>query len=419
MIGAGIYTTSGYTLASLGSPWRVIAAWAVGGVIAICGAISYGALATRFTESGGEYLFLARALHPVAGMMAGWVSLLAGFTGAMAFAATALESYLLPLIALPPEAVPGGAVAVGVIVLVAVLHTTGLRPAAHVQDVVVFLKFALIGGLVIMALVSLRGGWPGWQAAGDPPPFVAIDFATALVWISLSYSGFNAAVYIADEVKDARRNVPRALVAGTVLVTILYVAVNAIFVLAPAPAVIAGKEDVATLAAGAIGGPGFVLFVRGVIVVSLFTSVSALVMTGPRVYAKMAEDGFLPRWFRFEGNVPGLAIWFQAVLAIVAVGFTELRDLLSYLGFTLSVSAALTVSLLFLLHLRGQKVRVPLYPLPPLVFVLGTLVIAILSAIEQPREAIAAAVTILFGMLLYPWFSKRVAHHGSEATDET
>ena len=418
MIGAGVYTTSGFTLADLGSPWRVVAAWAVGGVIALCGAISYGALASRFTESGGEYLFLARALHPVAGMMAGWVSLLAGFTGAMAFAATALERYLVPLLADPSAAGPSGTVAIGVIVLVAVLHTIGVRPAAHVQDAVVFLKFALIGGFILMALVSLRGGWAGVQAASDPPPFDVLDFATALVWISLSYSGFNAAVYIADEVKDAARNVPRALVAGTALVTVLYVAVNAIFVLAPAPSVVAGQEQVATLAAGAIGGRGFVLFVRGVIVVSLLTSVSALTMTGPRVYAKMAEDGFLPRWFRYEGKTPALAIWFQAVLAVVAVGFTELRDLLSYLGFTLSISAAMTVSLLFWLRLRGEKIRVPLYPLPPLVFVLGTLIVAILSAVRQPGGAVAAVVTILFGMLLYPWFARRSRPHASKTTRE-
>ncbi|MCG8651718.1 MAG: amino acid permease, partial [Pirellulales bacterium] len=155
MIGAGIFTTSGFTLGSLQSPWWVMAAWVVASVIAICGAICYGALATHFTESGGEYLFLSRALHPVAGMMAGWVSLLAGFTGAIAFAATAFGQYLLawlPSSIRDDESAAEFSVAViasAIILLSAVLHTLGVKTGARVQDSVVILKFVLIAAFAV------------------------------------------------------------------------------------------------------------------------------------------------------------------------------------------------------------------------------------------------------------------------------
>ncbi|TWU36622.1 Serine/threonine exchanger SteT [Novipirellula aureliae] len=422
MIGAGVYTTSGFTLADLGSPWWVIAAWTVGGVIAICGAICYGVLARELTQSGGEYMFLSRTLHPAAGLMAGWVSILAGFTGAIAFAATALETYLGVGSLQMPNLIPAsvqtpGVLASSVVILAAMLHTFGVRPGARIQDAVVILKFLLIAAFVAIALWSLQNGAlqesiaaASQQDAADASVSAfafALKFSTALVWISLSYSGFNAAVYVAGEVKHAQRNVPLALLFGTLAVTACYLVLNAIFVFgAPAEAV-AGKPDVATAAAEAIGGPSFKAFVRLIIVFGLFTSVSALIMSGPRVYAKMADDGVLPKWFRFSGRPPVVAIWVQAILAIVVIHLSSLKQLLSYLGFTLSVTAALTASLLFWVRGRsGERIRGWFYPIPPVIFVGGTLLTATLSAIESPKQAIAGLITIGFGALVYPFYNK-------------
>lgn len=408
MIGAGVYTTSGYTLASLGSPWLVIAAWAIGGVVAISGAISYGALASRFTESGGEYLFLGRTLHPLAGLMAGWVSLLAGFTSPIAVAALACEAYLLRVLGIEGTGwLPAGGVAIALIAAAAVLHTASVRPSARFQDGVVGLKLAMIVGFIVVAMVSLRGrwqGWTAWPAAGDIPP---LGFATSLLYISFSYAGFNAAIYFAGEVRDAARNVPRALVAGTVAVTVLYVVLNSIFVLAPPASSIRGEEQIAAIAAETIGGRGFSIFVGAVIVVSLMTSVSAMIMSGPRVYAKMADDGYLPSWFSFESQPPKVAIWFQAAAAVAVVCVASLQSLLSYLGFTLSVSSALTVGMIFVLRRRGEPVRTVWYPLPPLLFVVATLATAAIAAANEWRQAAAAAITLGLGAALYPFIRKR------------
>lgn len=415
MIGVGVYTTSGFTLAALGTPERVVAAWIVGGLIALCGAVGYGSLAERFSESGGEYLFLSKTLHPVAGLMAGYVSMLAGFTGAIAIAAIGLEKYLKPMLPEAWQSIPGGAIAIVAVLVAAMLHTIGVRSAARAQDLVVGLKLVMIAGFILFALAT-ASSWPGLQAApaAAPPALSLLDFVNQLVWISFSYAGFNAAVYVASEVREPERNVPRALVGGTLVVFIIYVILNAIFVYGPTPDVItAGEniEQVAATAAVVIGGERFSFLVRSVIVVSLFTSVSALVMTGPRVYAKMADDGFFPAWFRFEDRPPVHAIWFQAVLATIAISISTLQDLLGYLGLTLSVCSALTVCMLFVMRLRGDRIRMPMLGIPPAIYVVATLVLAVLYGIGQPKQAVAALATVVIGVLIYPWMSKRIARH--------
>jgi amino acid transporter len=401
MIGVGVYTTSGFTLAALGSPGLVVLAWSVAGVIAICGAIGYSSLAIRFTESGGEYMFLSRSLHPVAGLMAGWVSLLAGFTGAIAASAFGVEEYLRPLIGFE---LPERSIAIATILLCAILHTIGVGGAVRVQDAVVILKLVMIAAIVAVSLRAV-GHW-SIQDAAVVPSNIPIAFVSQLVWISFSYAGFNAAVYVADEIVDPKRNVPRAMIGATVAVTFIYIILNTVFVFAPPAAQIVAADQikqVATTAAQWIGGDAFSLFVRSVIVVSLFTSVSALVMSGPRVYAKMAEDGFFPSWFQFHDRPPVVAIWFQAVIAILVTSISTLKDLLGYLGLTLSVCSALTVSMVFVLRYRKQIDRLPLWGIPAATYVIATLVLAVLYAIEVPRQTAAVAITILIGLVLYPW----------------
>src|SRR5688572_3788673 len=400
MIGAGIFTTSGFALGDLGSANRVMAAWVVGGVIALCGAVSYGGLVRRMTESGGEYLFLSRVIHPVAGFIAGWVSLLAGFTGAIAFAALAFETYAFPT---RPAWMPPGAAAVGMVALAAILHGVRVRTGAMFQNSVVVLKVVMIGGfLLFAAYVALTAG-----TAPAPPaamPFSLAAFAGSLVWISLSYSGFNAAVYVAGEAKDAQRNAPRALWVGTAVVTVLYIALNAAFVYLPPFEAVVGKEDVAAAAAQAIGGEPAALFIRVITVIALVTSVFSLVMAGPRVYARMAEDGVFPRFFRFGGGgAPTAAIMGQAALAIALILISDLRGLLGYLGFTLSISAALSVTSLFVIARREGRRAVAVwgYPFTPLFYVLVTLILAGIAGSREPRQLLAAVITIVSGSLVY------------------
>ena len=410
MIGAGVFTTSGFALGDLGSPLRVLAAWFIGGLLALCGALCYGALARLVPASGGEYLYLSRNLHPRAGFIAGWVSLLAGFVGAIAYAAITFSVYVAPVAS---DSVASQWIATSVIVVAAMLHAFRLRQGARVQNLAVALKLILIGAFCAYAVgmgVGGDGGGGGWQGLNEigeraelVPPFSIAAFALTLMWISFSYSGFNAAVYIAGEVPVAKKIVPRGLLLGTFVTMLVYLALNAVFVLAAPYDAIAFQEDVAAAAAQAIGGDWLAIAVRAVIAVALFTSVSAMTMVGPRVYAKMADDGLMPRALRLKGETPMVSVLMQSALAIVVVWIAGLRELLSYLGFTLALCTAATVATLFVVARRQPRIAsaLPGYPWAPLVFVSFTLLFAALAATQSPWEMVAALATLLSGLLLY------------------
>jgi APA family basic amino acid/polyamine antiporter len=407
MIGVGVFTTSGFALASLGTPERVLAAWGVGSIIAMCGAISYAALAAKFTESGGEYLFLARAIHPAAGLTAGMVSMLAGFTGPIAAAAIGLEAYTRPMIG-PLNALPVGTIAVTVILIAAVLHAAKVSVATRLQDALVAFKLILILGFIVYGFFALPdltvNRSPGFEAA----PFSIANFASQLVWISFSFAGFNAAIYVAGEVRDPGRNVPRALIGGTALISVIYLLLNAVFVFAAPLEVITASENIAQVAATAavsIGGPPLETLVRILIATALATSISAMVMTGPRVYAKMADDGLIPSFFCSGKRTPSVAISFQAAMAIMVVLISHLQGLLSYLGLTLSLCSSLAIASLFVLKFRGQIDRLPGWGIPPAIFIIASVSLGVTAAWNQPYPAIAAMTTLAIGSAVY-WVTK-------------
>lgn len=409
MVGAGVFSTSGFTLQSLGSPHLVLAAWAVGGVIALAGAASYGQLIRAMPESGGEYVFLSRAAHPLVGFVAGWVSLFAGFTGAIAFAATALESYAMPA-SLRPAWLPANSVAISVVVVGALFHGFKPRVGALFQNMSVILKLTMLGIFLTAAVVMLP--IDRWQGAamttGSAVPSLIGAFAGSLVWISLSYSGFNAAVYIAEEARVLKRTVPRSLVLGTVIVVVLYLMLNAVFVYAPPSEVVAGKEDIAAAAAEWIGGTRLATFVRVIITVALFTSVSSMMMAAPRVYRKMADDGLLPKSLGGGGEAPRVAVAVQAGLSVVFILVSSLQGLLSYLGLTLSLCAACSVGCLFLPSVR----RRPYFhacSLLPILYIVCTLGAAAVMTYGEPRQLIATALTFFVGALAYV-VAKRFGH---------
>ena len=401
MIGAGVFTTSGFSLADLGDRQYVMLAWLIGGLIAICGAISYGQLAQRIAESGGEYLFLSRLIHPSVGFIAGWVSLLAGFTGAIAFAATAFESYAIPESIRPAWFQPGMA-GIASIVLFGGLHSAVLRTGLWTQNLIVVFKLVLLAAFVAFAFAKFPASWSGMQVATEPAEFSIYAIAATLVWISLSFSGFNSAVYVTGEVENPKRNVPRALLLGTVIVTLFYLALNFIFVFGAEPEKVKAAPDVAAVAAQAIGGDWLAILIRVIVSVALLSSVSSMLIAGPRVYAKMASDGVFPKLFvsstRNELEVPATAIWLQIILASVVVYVSSIKSLLDYLGFTLSVSAALTVACIFWTrrpHDSGASRG--LFSAIALIYVTATIRLATLSVIGHPQQLIGFAATVASG----------------------
>ena len=330
---------------------------------------------------------------------------MAGFTGAIAFAATAFETYILPE-SLQPDWYRPGMVAIASVVVCGLLHAGVLRTGLLAQNGVVGLKLILLVAWIGWAMARFPGHWQGWTVTTDPVPFSVFSLASTLVWISLSFSGFNAAVYVTGEVERPEINVPRGLLWGTLIVTALYLILNAIFLYGPPPEKILGAKEVAAIAAHSLGGVRLAWLVRAIVSLALLSSVSSMIVAGPRVYAKMAQDELFPRWFRAssrgEVDVPVTAIGLQVLLASILICFSTLQSLLDYLGFTLSVSAALTVACLFWSGSQDRSTRAwVVYSLIAAVYVTATLALAGLSAFHRPQQGIGFVATITSGLILY------------------
>ncbi|MCC7373571.1 MAG: amino acid permease [Verrucomicrobiales bacterium] len=393
MLGTGIFTTSGFLLADLRSPWLVLLAWVLGGLIAMLGALSYGALARHIPESGGEYLFLSRTLHPAAGYVAGWVSLLVGFSAPLAAAANAFGQYTS--VWFPGSSPPlTGTV---LLALVSSIHAWNVRGGASAQNMAVVIKVVLITLFIGLGVARIPGG-----PVAPTGSFSTPAFAMSLVWISFSYAGWNAVIYLGGEVTHPERNIPRSLLTGTLLVTVLYVAINAVFLLAVPGEVILGQLEVGRLVANHLGGRSWAEGATFLIALALVTSVSSLVMTGPRVYARIATDGYLPSWMEQRTGPPRSAIVFQLIIALAMLWTATYQSLLSFIGFTLSLSTAATVCGLMVERVRrGPALEIPGWPWVPLVFVAAVLGMTTLSIARAPLPSLAGVAVLGLGWILW------------------
>lgn len=401
MIGSGVFTTSGFAVEAVGSPSLVLAAWAVAGGIAICGAIGYAALAAAIPVSGGEYLYLARRLHPFAGFLAGWVSLTAGFSGSIALAALACENYATPLLGLPAS-VPPRALASAIVIGCGLAHAFTGPAAAGFTNLVTLLKMLAIGGFILVGYASL-GGRPAEPAVGASP-FSLGSFASTVMWISFSYAGFNQAVYIASEAREPQQTVPRALLIGTLLTTLAYLLLNDLFLRAGPLEAIAGKVDVAAIAAGELGGPWLERWMRAIIALATLTSVTGMMMAGPRVYARMADDRLFPGFYAGSHGM-GRAVLLQMGVALMLVHLASIRELLGFLGVTLSLFSALAVATLWLPGRDADELALQPLSWPTAaaaaIYVVATLVFVGLMSLHDPRHLAGTAATVLAGAVVW------------------
>lgn len=389
MIGVGIFTTTGYLLADMPSRGWVLFAWFIGGVMALLGAVCYGALSQRLPESGGEYFFLSRTIHPSVGYISGWLSLFVGFSAPIAASAYGIGVYLRPWVfGVEPRWVGTFAV-----LLIALAHGAGVRRGLLMQNLMVGFK---------LLLLVLFLSWSGYKLEESVPlpswDFQYDTFSVSLVWIFFAYAGWNAVVYIAGEIKEPHRNLSKSMLIGTLAVILLYLALNAVLLWGTDPESIKGKENVASIVAESLGGTRMAGFISFLIVVSLTTSVSAMLMAGPRVYAKMAEDGYLPSFMK-SPNPPGCSnMVFQLVVVLLMLWIPRFRDLITYIGFTLGIGTALTVvGLVRLKRKEGASMRVPGWPVIPFLFLLMVLWVTVFSIRNNPFPSFLGLLTLLGG----------------------
>ncbi|HKO72687.1 MAG TPA: amino acid permease [Bradyrhizobium sp.] len=412
MIGVGVFTSLGFQLKDIPSGFSILLLWTTGGVVALCGAFSYSELGAMFPRSSGEYNFLSRAFHPSLGFLAGWVSATVGFAAPVALAAMAFGEYGKSLL---PDASPL-ALAIAVVWLVSLVQLTGVKHSSTFQLISTILKLVLI--LAFLATGFAIGTPQPISFAASSSDFAHVtsgSFAIGLVFVMYSFSGWNAATYIIGEMRLPQRNLPRALLAGTLIVLMLYVALNAVFLYTAPVDKLSGQLDVARVAGSYIFGDIGGRIVGAMICLGLVSSISAMMWIGPRVMMTMGEDIPALRIFARKSpqGAPAYAIVFQLSVANLMLFTRSFEAVLDFIQFALLFCSFFTVLGVIKLRITHPDLRRPYrawgYPVTPLVFLLATAFMMYHLVTERPLQSFLGTLIMLSGLLIYARFGTRPA----------
>ncbi|MFT4121183.1 APC family permease [Bradyrhizobium sp.] len=410
MIGVGVFTSLGFQVKDIPSGFSILLLWTAGGIVALCGVFSYSELGAMFPRSSGEYNFLGRAYHPAFGFLAGWVSATVGFAAPVALAAMAFAEYAKSI---APD-LPPTPLAIGVVWLVSIVQLTGVRHSSTFQLIATILKVVLIVAFLLAGFVI---GVPQpvtfTPSAGDLAHIVSAPFAIGLVFVMYSFSGWNAATYIIGEMNTPQQSLPRALLAGTVIVMVLYVALNAVFLYSTPMSALAGQLNVASVAGSAIFGSLGGRIVGAMICVGLVSSISAMMWIGPRVMMTMGEDIPALRVFsrRSVSGAPAYAILFQLAVANLLLFTRSFEAVLDFIQFALLFCSFFTVLGVIKLRITDPDLPRPYrawgYPFTPLVFLLMTAFMMYYLLKERPVQSLSGMLVMLSGLLIYAVFRRR------------
>jgi APA family basic amino acid/polyamine antiporter len=405
MIGTGVFTSLGFQLLEIQSGFALLMLWAVGGLTALCGALTYAELGAALPRSGGEYNFLSHCYHPAAGFVGGWVSSTIGFSAPVALAAMTFGAYLSSVF-------PGlseNALAVGLIIVLTVVHSTTHRNSARMQWLFTLIKVLLIGGFCIAAVLLVDQPQPiRFRPTGiDWQVIFSGQFAVALIYVSYAYMGWNAATYLSSELAQPQRSLPAILVSGSLIVMVAYVALNFVFLYSTPMDAMRGNVEVGYISSQFIFGEAGAAFTGVVMSLLLVSTVSAMTMAGPRVLQVIGEDFSVFRFLSVlnRHGIPRRAIIFQSALAMGFVFSSSFESVLVFSGFSLALNNFFTVLGIFVLRHRQPDLKRPyrtwLFPLPPLIFlcISGWTLSYIL--LERPQEALASLIIVAVGAVMY------------------
>jgi APA family basic amino acid/polyamine antiporter len=430
MVGMGIFATTGFMARDLGSAPVILSVWLVGALFALAGALSYSELGINFPSSGGEYVYLTRAFGPAWGFMTGWISFFAGFSAPIAAAALAFSDYLgyfwpslkqanahfvLGSGAFTLRLGWGQLTACLLIAGFSILNCLGVKRTARVQNLLTATKLAVIIGFIGLGLLSGSGSWRHFSepAVRTAPTTLPVQFVISLLWVMVAYSGWNAATYVAEELKHPERTLPAALAAGTALVTALFIGLNVVFIYSTPLESMKGVLAVGSLAASNLFGPQVAGTFSALMALSLMATVNAEVTIGPRVYYAMAKN---KAFFKMaatvhpEWHTPVIAILSQAVCAMLMT-LTPFPELVYYIGFSLTFFSVLSVASLFIFRRQPgwQKLR-PVsfcFPVIPLSYILVGACMIVYGVVWQPTASVGALATIGAGAAVWAAFGRR------------
>jgi APA family basic amino acid/polyamine antiporter len=425
MVGTGIFATTGFMAGDLGSARLILACWTVGALFALAGALSYSELGINFPSSGGEYVYLTHAYGPEWGFMTGWVSFFAGFSAPIAAAALAFSDYLgyfFPALkqanatwvigsgALSLRLGAGQMTASALIAAFTALNCLGVGRTAKVQNVLTTTKLVVIAGFVIIGFAAGTGDWHHFSEHAVRTSTVALptQFMISLLWVMVGYSGWNAATYVAEELRRPERTLPAAIAAGSLIVAVLYLGLNMIFIYATPLENLKGVIAVGTLSASNLFGPRVAGVFSALMAISIVSTVNAMVTIGPRVYYAMARNKAF-----FSGAAKVDARWHTPVNAILSQGLcamvmtvTPFPALVVYIGFSLTLFTVLSVASIFVYRRRRagwQRLKALefAWPLIPASYILVGTCMMVYGVIWQPRASLTALATVAAGALVY------------------
>ena len=410
MIGTGIFTSLGFQVISLKSGFALLLLWLIGGISALTGALAYAELGTSMPRSGGEYHFLSRIYHPFLGFTAGWISFIIGFAAPTAAASIALGSYFTA--ALNIDATLFGlsmtkVIAVIVIILLTSLHSSDKTAGAMFQNIFTALKIITLLGLITLGLLSDHSQPLSFSVNRESLlEITSPAFAISLFFVSYSYSGWNAAAYIAGEMNNPGKNIPRSLITGTLIVTILYILTTYVFLKVIPIEAMTGKIEIGYLFGSQIFGEKTSIIMGLIFSLLLLSTVSSMIIIGPRVTHVMGEDYSILKWFsKISGKeIPVRAIVIQGIISVIYVLTSTFEQVITIIGFTLNLFTLLAVIGMMLNRRRGLPAgvyRVKLYPVLPMIFILINIWILIYGLIYRPVESLTGIGTSLAGLVFY------------------
>lgn len=410
MIGTGVFTSLGYQVSPLPSGFVILMLWFLGGVVAVCGALTYAEIATTLKKSGGEYLYLSKIFHPVFGFLSGWMSALVGFAGAISAVAIAIGEY-----ATEAAGISTKVIAIFAIILVSTVHWFGVKTGGRAQTFLTGLKLSLILFFCIAPFFVTSVSKTEIHFLPQPGDWNLIlspGFAISLAFVVYAYTGWNASAYIAGNLDNPSRNLPISLVLGTVIVIVIYLSLNGMFLYTATFQELQGQNDIGNVVAHKLFGSKAGFIFSGIFSFALLSTLSAMTIAGPRVTEAMGEDYTLLKSFSAKNkyHMPYLAILVQAGWSIFLVLVSSFTEIIQYISVSLSIFTVMTVFGIFFLRKKYTSTdhfKIPLYPLPPIIFILCTCWMIYYVAIEDFKIILYSLGTMIPGLILYFMASHR------------
>lgn len=409
MIGTGVFTSLGFQLLDIQSGFAILLLWALGGLIAVCGSMTYAELGSALPRSGGEYNFLTEIYHPSAGFISGWISATIGFSAPTALAAITFSTYLLTIFPEINNDWLRKIIACSLVIILACIHSSNRKSSGGLQMIFTVMKVGVIILFCFGAILFAKNIQPVSfsPSNNDISIIFSGSFAVSLIYVSYAYTGWNAATYLSSEIERPQKYLPLILISGTTIVTVLYILLNFVFLSVAPIEDMQGKIEIGFIAAQSAFGGSVANFTGLVLSLLLISTVSAMTLAGPRVLQVIGEDfkvlNILSR--KRKDGIPSTAIYIQSLIAIIFILSSSFESILVFAGFTLALNSFVTVIAVFVLRSKQPNLPRPYktfgYPFTPLIYLALTGWTLYFVIINRPIEVLFSLGIILSGLIFY------------------